>query len=190
MSCIQSKAPCAYSGEGRPRLLFFRSKYGRTVPHFLVMHRDEHARCLSQFFDLKIIEDDCDYGQVCDDHRPDACLVEIGLLMQDARQPRVTNMGRKNGVPRLALMQADVWGLTRSRIFAEAEALDFDADIFDLHNCRRTFPQVGGSALLLAQLRGRRHLQGLSPAEAGNRLLHRCHCGPVSMAAKSQAGAD
>jgi len=106
------------------------------------MHRDEHARCLSQFFDLKIIEDDCDYGEVCDDHRPDACLFEIGLLMQDARQPRVTNMGRKNGVPRLALMQADVWGLTRSRIFAEAEALDFDAIFSICTTAGEHFPRL------------------------------------------------
>ncbi len=111
----------------KPKLLFFRPKYGPTVPEFLVVHRDEHARCLSTFFNLTIIEHDCDYQQACDKEHPDACLVEIGLQTLGVRQPRITNARNKGVVPWLALMHADVWGQTRSSIFAELQAHDFDA---------------------------------------------------------------
>ncbi|MFZ4536446.1 glycosyltransferase family protein [Propionivibrio sp.] len=111
----------------KPKLLFFRPKYGRAIPTFLVTHRDEHAQCLSQFFDLKIIEEDCDCREACDRHEPVACLFEIGLQRGDARQPRIVNVERMNDVPKIALINADVWGYTRSRILAEVQAFDFDA---------------------------------------------------------------
>jgi hypothetical protein len=111
----------------KPNLLFFRPKYGPSVPEFLCIHRDEHMRCLSQFFTVTIIEDDCDFQRVCDLHEPDACLVEIGLQASDTRQPRIARLGGSTPIPRLAFMNADPWGHTRSRILAEVEAVAFDA---------------------------------------------------------------
>lgn len=125
----------------KPKLLFFRPKYGPRVPAFLLQHRDEHARCLSQLFDLRIIEDDCDYQQVCDKHEPDACLFVIGFQLFDARMPQVTNIGSGDDLPRLAFLNADVWSFTRSRILAEVQAIGFHAVFAICTTAGEHFPQ-------------------------------------------------
>jgi hypothetical protein len=126
---------------GKPNLVFFRPKYGPSVPAFQLTHRDEHARCLAQFFNVTVIDEDCDYVQVCDKHEPAASLFEIGLQPWDTRQPRVNN-ARRSAIPRLALINADAWGSTRSRILAEVQAMEFDA-VFSI--CTTTgehFPEL------------------------------------------------
>jgi tetratricopeptide (TPR) repeat protein len=125
----------------KPKLLYFRPKYGPQVPAFLVQHRDEHAHCLSLFFELEIIEDDCDYKQVCDKHEPDACLFVIGFQLFDARMPQVTNIDGGHDLPRLAVLNADVWSFTRSRILAEVQAIGFDAVFAICTTAGEHFPQ-------------------------------------------------
>jgi hypothetical protein len=133
-------SPCFESA--KPKLLYFRPRYGPTIPEFLRIHRDEHLKCLSQFFDLVVIEDDCDLHEACDNHEPAACLTEIGLQLWDARQPRITNLARSAGVPIIALVNADPWGQTRSRINAEVQLHEFDAVFSTCTTAGEHFPHI------------------------------------------------
>lgn len=126
----------------KPKLLFFRPKYNPDVPLFLVNHRDERSRCLSQFFNLTIIDYDCDYRQVCDAYEPVACLFEIGFQLLETRQPLVSNISTNDMVPRLAFINADAWGYTRSRIMADIQYIEFDAVFAICTTAGEHFPQL------------------------------------------------
>src|SRR4051812_6912984 len=64
----------------KPRLLFLRSGTDIDVrPQFIRTHRDEHRRCLTQFFDVFLVEEDCDYGELCERHHPDLAMFESGV---------------------------------------------------------------------------------------------------------------
>jgi hypothetical protein len=126
----------------KPNLVFFRPKYGPSVPAFQLTHRDEHARCLAQFFNLTVVDSDCDYAQVCDRHEPAASLFEIGLQPWDTRPPRVHNARSRDAIPRLALINADAWGSTRSRILAELQSMDFDAAFAICTTTGEHFPEL------------------------------------------------
>src|SRR5947209_18865624 len=64
---------------GKPKLLFFQLRYSSRLPPFLLIHKREHVACLSHFFDVTVIDQDCDFQQVCDQHQPDLALFERGV---------------------------------------------------------------------------------------------------------------
>jgi len=113
----------------KPRLVFFQAHYAESLPEFLVLHAREHVRCLSQTFDVQVIDRDCDYRRVCDEYEPDLVLFETGpnILTKACRRPRVTGVAADRSVPKLAFINADAWGETRAGIVADMEAWDVDA---------------------------------------------------------------
>ena len=60
-------------------LVFFQCKYDARLPQFVLAHQREHVKCLSQFFNVVVIDHDCDYQQICDRHQPDLTLFESGV---------------------------------------------------------------------------------------------------------------
>jgi len=58
----------------KPKLVYFQRHYDSRVPEFLLSHVRDHVRCLSVFFDVAVIAQDCDYAQICDLHEPDLTL--------------------------------------------------------------------------------------------------------------------
>ena len=48
----------------KPRLLFFRFRYGHDVPAFILGHAAEQVRCLERWFDVTLVQRDCDFQQV------------------------------------------------------------------------------------------------------------------------------
>jgi hypothetical protein len=105
--------------DAKPRLVFFRSRYDANVPTFLQIHKDEHVKCLSGFFQVIVIDEDCDYQQVCDSHEPDLALFELGLQIRNTHRLTITNTHVCPGVPKLAFLNADAWGQTRAGILSD-----------------------------------------------------------------------
>ena len=59
----------------KPTLVFFQYKYGQNMPEFVLFNRNQQVKCLSQFFEVVVIQEDCDYQEVCDRHQPDLTLI-------------------------------------------------------------------------------------------------------------------
>ncbi len=123
----QFKNTRMYTGPQKPKLIYFQNKYESALPEFLLNHKQEHVRCLSYFFDVVVIHDDCDYQQVCDLHQPDIALFESGVNLFTCRKPRITNVRSSRSIPKLALLNADAWCETRTGSFADLELWDVDA---------------------------------------------------------------
>lgn len=119
---LRSTAP-----QVRPRLLFMQSRYEHDTPRFLLAHKDEHVRCLSRFFEVTVVNHDCDFAHVCDQHRPDLVLFETGVELQKAHRLRIRNLGAFRGIPRVALANTDGCSELRTSILSDLDHWDVEA---------------------------------------------------------------
>ena len=95
--------------KSKPALVFFQSRYDHRLPEFLSIHRREHVKCLSVFFDVTVIDNDCDYGQVCDLYQPDLALFEgaySGISFSLCRPIKITNVHSHPRVPKVGFHNA------------------------------------------------------------------------------------
>jgi Glycosyl transferases group 1 len=104
-----------------PKLVYFQNKYADDLPEFLLTHKQEHVDCLSLFFDVTVIQHDCDYQQICDLYQPDLTLFESGVNLSTCRKPKITNVRACRTVPKLGLFNADAWCETRSGSLSEMD---------------------------------------------------------------------
>src|SRR5690349_21344234 len=63
--------------QAKPRLVFFQWDH-QGLPQFLQLHMQQHVRCLAEFFEVTVINKDCDYSKICDKYQPDVALFESG----------------------------------------------------------------------------------------------------------------
>jgi hypothetical protein len=105
----------------KPRLTFFRYKVSQHLPEFLLIHRQEHVKCLSQTFDLTVIDEDCDYEYICDKYQPDLTLFETGLNIWDCKRLKITNTAAHSAIPKVGFINADAWCETRSGSLSEMD---------------------------------------------------------------------
>lgn len=106
------------AGSGRPKLLFLRwTKPGQ--PPFLLQQLAEHVACLRQFFDVELVESDCDYDEVCDRVQPDLAVFESGIY---AGPRSVVNVHTHPDVPKLGFLNADAFDPVRAAFVADMAA--------------------------------------------------------------------
>jgi hypothetical protein len=110
----------------KPKLIFFQNKYDETLPEFLLVHKQEHVACLSYFFDVTVINYDCDYRKVCDEFQPDLAIFESGVNLFTCRRPRISNTRVNSKIPKLGFLNADAWCETRSGSISEMDQLDIE----------------------------------------------------------------
>jgi|HubBroStandDraft_6_1064221.scaffolds.fasta_scaffold37012_3 hypothetical protein len=113
--------PSVSAANSKPKLVFFKFRYSAKLTDFLLTHAQEHVKCLSHFFDVTVIQDDCDYEEVCDRHQPDLTLFESGVNISVCRRPEITNIGANSKIPRVGFLNADAWCETRSGTLAEMD---------------------------------------------------------------------
>jgi hypothetical protein len=105
----------------KPRLVLFQYKYDRRLPAFLLMHAREHASCLSQFFEVTVIDEDCDYQEICERYQPDLALFESGVPFASCRQPKIANTWVHPQVLKVGLLNADAFGEGRAGFLSDMD---------------------------------------------------------------------
>jgi len=105
----------------KPKLLFFQYKYGKKLPEFLLVHKNEHVECLAEFFDVVVVNEDCDYAQICDLHQPDMALFEGGVTTASCRRPAVTNISSRPQVLKAGLLYADAFSEGRNGFLSDMD---------------------------------------------------------------------
>ena len=108
-------------GEAKPRLVFFQRKYDKAVPPFLLEHGKEHVKGLREFFDVTVVNWDCDYRQICDAHRPDLAVFEVGTNLAESKRLNIDHVKNDGSVIKIAFQNSDAWCETRSGIISEME---------------------------------------------------------------------
>src|SRR4051794_19565442 len=104
--------------ERKPRLVFFQGKHD-ALPPFMRMHLHLHVKCLSEFFDVILINNDCDYKQVCDIYEPDLTLFEAGWKSTLSKRLIIKNTSAYPEIPKLGLHNGDGWCECRVSFFAD-----------------------------------------------------------------------
>jgi hypothetical protein len=92
----------------KPKLVFFQWDH-RKAPLFIQLHMHLHVKCLSEFFDITVINQDCDYQQVCDQYKPDLTLFESGFKSTLSHKLNIQNTSTHPGIPKLGLHNGDSW---------------------------------------------------------------------------------
>lgn len=92
----------------RPKLVFFQWNH-RASPKFLQLHTQLHVKCLSEFFDVILINEDCDYQQICDTYQPDLALFESGYRTSVSKKITVKNTSAYPKIPKLGFHNGDPW---------------------------------------------------------------------------------
>jgi hypothetical protein len=99
----------------KPRLLYFRWLLD-DLPDFIAAILRSQVECLGQFFDVTLISESCDYDEMCDRHRPDLVMFESGV---NAGPRRVTNTSAHPHIPKLGLIYADAYCVSRSAAISD-----------------------------------------------------------------------
>ena len=104
----------------KPRLVFFQWNHA-TSPKFLQLHMQLHVKCLSEFFEVILINEDCDYEQVCDKYQPDLTLFESGFKTSFSRKISFKNIFAFPEIPKLGLHNGDPWCDCRPGFLSDME---------------------------------------------------------------------
>jgi tetratricopeptide (TPR) repeat protein len=110
----------------KPKLLFFQYKYDEHLPAFLLTHKREHVQCLSEFFEVKVIDRDCDYLQICDEYGPDLALFESGVPFPSCQRPKIGNIRACPQVPKLGFLHSDGFCEGRAGFLSDMDHLGIE----------------------------------------------------------------
>jgi hypothetical protein len=110
----------------KPRLVYFQYKYDEQLPPFVLIHKDEHVKCLSEFFDVTVIHHDCDYQQICNQYEPDLTLFESGVPYLPSRRPRITNGRACQHIPKIGLLHSDAFSEQRAGFLSDMDHLGIE----------------------------------------------------------------
>lgn len=111
-----------HPSQEKPRLLFFRwAKPG--LPGFLNRHLDEHVQTLEHFFEVRVIDRDCDYDAECDAFEPALSIFESGVY---AGERSIRNTSSHPEVPKLGFLHSDPYDLARAVFLSDMDRWGVD----------------------------------------------------------------
>jgi Glycosyl transferases group 1 len=105
----------------KPKLVFFQCRHNQNLPSFTLLHRQQHVKCLSEFFEVILIHEDCDYQQICDKYQPDLTLFENAGNVLDCTRATIRNTHTHQQIPKLGLLNADAWCNSRAVFLSDME---------------------------------------------------------------------
>jgi hypothetical protein len=114
------------SHDTKPTLVFFQALHNENIPTFLLAHQREHVQCLSQFFDVVVIKENCDYKQVCETYRPDVTLFESGIPFPSSRRPQILNARACPHIPKIGFLHADGFCCGRTGFLSDMDHWGID----------------------------------------------------------------
>ncbi|MBD2501913.1 glycosyltransferase family protein [Anabaena azotica] len=105
----------------KPRLVFFQCKYDVQLPQFLRLHKKQQVKCLSEFFEVIEISEDCDYEQICDKYQPEITLFENCGNNISYHRLTIKNTHVYPNIPKIGLHNADPWCSSRAAFISDME---------------------------------------------------------------------
>lgn len=131
----------------KPKLVFFQWDHqpNAGAAGYLLLHMQQHVKCLATHFDVVVVNHDCDYAEICDRHEPDLTLFESGYRSHGSRRTNVSNTGAHPGVPKLGLHNGDPWCDRRAGFLSDMEQWGIET-FFSISTRMPTYtPELGES---------------------------------------------
>lgn len=117
-SDVAQRAHRSHPDVARPRVVFFRPS-DQAFPEFVKGHFRDQERCLRQFFEVVVVQQEADYDEILDRVQPDLAIFESGVYARRGRSIKNTN--KHPHVPKLGFLHSDAYCLTRSVFLADME---------------------------------------------------------------------
>jgi hypothetical protein len=92
----------------KPRMIFFQWDHSK-LPKFMQLHTQLHVKCLTEFFEVVLINEDCDYKQICDMYQPEVTLFESGWKSTVSRRLKIENTSAFPEIVKIGLHNGDGW---------------------------------------------------------------------------------
>jgi hypothetical protein len=110
----------------KPKLVFFQFKHDNNLAKFVLIHRQQHIKCLSEFFEVTVINKSCDYKQICDKYQPDIALFESGVNYTACQRLEIKNTSAYSEIPKIGFHNGDPWCDCRSIFLADMDNWGID----------------------------------------------------------------
>ncbi|MEH2163389.1 MAG: glycosyltransferase [Nostoc sp.] len=104
----------------KPKLVFFQWE-NKGLSNLIVLHRQQHVKCLSEFFEVTVINENCDYQQICDKYQPELTLFESGVNYQHCKKLELKNTHTYPEIPKLGFHNGDSWCEARAGFISDME---------------------------------------------------------------------
>src|SRR5438876_720681 len=101
----------------KPTLVFFK-QHNDATPPYIRLHLEQHDKCLSEFFNVIVINSGCDYQQVCDKYKPDLALFESSVYRG---RTTIRNTSSCHNIPKLGFINADSYCVSRDAILSDMD---------------------------------------------------------------------
>ena len=88
------------------------------MPAFIYSHLEQQLNCLSAFFDVTLIQGDCDYAEACDRFRPDLAMFKSGVY---AGRRNITSVQSHTNVPKIGFYNGDAYCSSRSTFLSDMD---------------------------------------------------------------------
>jgi hypothetical protein len=134
--------------QAKPKLVFFQFEYHACLPEFLLIHKREHAACLSEFFDVTVIDQDCDYQEICDKYQPDLTLFESGVPNPACRRLEITNTRANPHIPKLGFLHADAFCCARAGFLSDMDQWGIETFIAIATSAPEHMPAIADRLLI------------------------------------------
>jgi Glycosyl transferases group 1 len=105
----------------KPKLVFFQFRNDVNLSEFVLLHRQQHIKCLSEFFNVTVISEDCDYRQICDLYQPDLTLFESGVNYTSCHRLKIHNTHSYPEIPKIGFHNGDSWCEARAGFMSDME---------------------------------------------------------------------
>ncbi len=105
----------------KPKLLLFQQQYNQRAASFLRAQQHDHVKCLTHFFDVIVVSEDCDYRRVCDKYQPELALFESGVNLRGSRRIEISNVRGCGDIPKLGFHNSDSWCETRPGFLSDMD---------------------------------------------------------------------
>jgi hypothetical protein len=105
----------------KPRLVYFQWKNTTNRSNFVQLHMQHHVKCLSEFFEVIVVNQDCDYKQICENYNPEITLFESGIKYIGFQRLKITNTSAHPEIPKLGFHNGDSWCDCRPGFLSDME---------------------------------------------------------------------
>ncbi|MGL5924564.1 glycosyltransferase family protein [Chroococcidiopsis sp.] len=106
--------------KNKPKLVYFQRKYEH-IAKFVRLHYQQQVNCLAEFFDVTVINEDCDYQEICDRYQPEVTLFEIGISAWGYTRLNIKNTSVYPEIPKLGFYHADCFCEARAAFISDIE---------------------------------------------------------------------
>jgi hypothetical protein len=104
----------------KPKLVYFQRRYEH-IAKFVRLHYQQQVNCLAEFFDVTVINEDCDYQEICDRYQPEVTLFEIGISAWGYTRLNIQNTSVYPEIPKLGFYHADCFCEARSAFISDID---------------------------------------------------------------------